>query len=275
MAEDCCDRKGLEPLLKGAKWALWFALIVNFVMFFVELGASFKAESESLKADSLDFLSDSFSYAITLFVLNKSAQAKNRSAAIKGWLMTLLGLWVFISAIYKIWSGTLPEAPIMGLVGSIALLANLAVALVLFQYRSRDLNMQSVWLCSRNDVIANLAVLLAAAGVWSVEARWPDMIVAGIISFINLRSGVRILHDAGELTQGNQQKWKDLQADHILAQPNWFDHTRVHFQMLGHAFRSHSVLEIPVQIMFIIVSIPSSLLKVYPINHPGTLSIKI
>ena len=193
MAESCCDKSDLEPLLKSAKWALWFALLVNFTMFVVELGASFTANSESLKADALDFLADSISYVVTLFVLHRSEQARDRSAAFKGWLMTAMAVWVGGSAIYKMWSGQLPEAPVMGAVGLAALVSNMSVAFVLFRFRGRDMNMQSVWLCSRNDALANLAVILAAGGVWATTTRWPDLIVAAIISGLNATAGVQVL----------------------------------------------------------------------------------
>lgn len=128
MAKTCCDNSDLAPFLKKARWVLWFALIVNFSMFIVEIAASFSSGSESLKADALDFLADSISYIVTLFVLQKYEKLRDLSASIKGWLMTLMGLWVLISAIYKIWTVSVPEAQIMGAVGLVALMANVAMA---------------------------------------------------------------------------------------------------------------------------------------------------
>jgi Co/Zn/Cd efflux system component len=107
--------------------------------------------------------------------------------------MTAMAVWVGGSAIYKVWVGQLPEAPIMGAVGFAALIANISVAFVLFQFRGRDMNMQSVWLCSRNDALANLAVILAAGGVWVTTTRWPDLVVAGVICGLNASAGIQVL----------------------------------------------------------------------------------
>lgn len=203
MSDACCDKSSLEPLLQRAKWALWFALVVNLVMFFVELRGSFRANSESLKADSLDFLADSISYIVTLFVLRRSEKARDRSAAFKGGLMTLLGLWVLVSALHRMWVGQVPEAPVMGAIGFAALLSNVTVALVLYQFRSHDMNMQSVWLCSRNDAIANISVMLAAAAVWISATKWPDLLVAGVISALNISAGIQVLISLADKNRKN------------------------------------------------------------------------
>jgi len=173
-------------------------------MFFVELSASFAANSESLKADALDFLADTISYVVTLFVLNRSEVARNKSAAFKGWLMLAMGTWVLSRALYKVWAGVVPEAEVMGLVGFVALIANLSVAFLLFRFRGRDMNMQSVWLCSRNDAFANVAVMLAAGGVWATATRWPDLIVAAIISFLNVSAGYHVLKSLKQNAQVKQ-----------------------------------------------------------------------
>jgi Co/Zn/Cd efflux system component len=190
MAKDCCnhenDEKGVATLLQSAKWVLWIALVSNFVMFAVEIGTSLRSHSESLKADAIDFLGDSLSYGITLFVLRSSTKVRNRSAYFKAYMMLAMGVWVLGSAIYRALYGVTPDAYSMGSIGIAALIVNLSVALLLYRFRGSDMNMRSVWLCSRNDALGNVAVILAALGVWGTNTRWPDLIVASIISALNL-----------------------------------------------------------------------------------------
>jgi len=150
-----------NPVLKRT---LWFALIVNASMFLVEIIASQAGDSISLKADALDFFSDAVNYAISLFVLSSSLLVRAKASMIKAASMTAFGLFIIISAVYRAINGSAPEPHVMGIIGSLALFSNLAVAWVLFRFRSGDSNMRSVWLCTRNDAIGNLAVILAGAG---------------------------------------------------------------------------------------------------------------
>ena len=178
-----------DPVLKRT---LWFALVVNAVMFVVEIIASHAADSVSLKADALDFFSDAVNYAISLFVLSSSLMVRAKASMIKAASMGVFGLFVIISAISRAINGSTPEPYVMGMIGSLALFANLAVAWLLFRFRSGDSNMQSVWLCTRNDAIGNLAVILAGVGVFYTQARWPDLIVAMLISSLALHSAWKI-----------------------------------------------------------------------------------
>ncbi len=193
MAKDCCNDDDHEGYLKSAKWVLWIAFFGNFIMFLLEAGTSFKANSESLKADAIDFFGDSMSYIMTLVVLRSSLELRNRVASVKGWMMFLMGVGVLAAAIYRVFYGVVPEAHTMGIVGFAALVVNVGVAALLFRFRGRDMNMQSVWLCSRNDALGNLAVLAAAAGVWGTQTRWPDLFVASIIAVLNLSGSYTVL----------------------------------------------------------------------------------
>jgi len=180
--------------------ALWLALGINAVMFGVEGVSGLIAKSTSLQADALDFLGDSFNYAISLFVLGYSMGWRASAAIIKGLFMGGFGIWVLGSAVYHAVTGTVPLSMVMGTVGFVALCANVICAAVLFRYRSGDSNMRSVWLCSRNDAISNVAVMLAAGGVWTLEDGWPDFAVAGIMAALALSASYQVLRQAlGEL----------------------------------------------------------------------------
>ncbi|MEM7360841.1 MAG: cation diffusion facilitator family transporter [Pseudomonadota bacterium] len=182
-----------DPLFRRV---LWIALIVNGGMFLVEIIASYLGDSMSLQADALDFFGDAANYAISLFVLGMSVRLRARASMIKGVSMGLFGLWVIFNAGYRALNGSEPDASIMGGIAAVALLANVSVALMLFRYRTGDSNMRSIWLCSRNDAIGNLAVMIAAAGVFASASRWPDLIVAGIISSLSLTAAYQVIRMA-------------------------------------------------------------------------------
>ena len=165
-------------------------------MFLAEIAAGVAAGSASLQADALDFLGDSASYAISLGVAGMALAWRARAALLKGVSLGLLGLWVIGTAGWHAWAGTLPEAEVMGVVGLLALLANAGVALMLYRYRTGDANMRSVWICSRNDAIGNLAVLLAAAGVFGTGTGWPDVITAAIMAGLGISGGWQIVDHA-------------------------------------------------------------------------------
>lgn len=185
--------------------ALWIALVVNAFMFAVELYAGAAADSHALKADALDFFGDAANYAISLFVAGMALAWRARAALLKGATLLLLGLYVLASGAWAAILGSSPEPQTMGLIGALALVANLAVALMLFRFRSGDANMRSVWICSRNDAIGNVAVVAAAAGVFGTGTAYPDLIVASILAALGLSGGWQIIRQArGELRQERQ-----------------------------------------------------------------------
>jgi Co/Zn/Cd efflux system component len=180
--------------------ALWIALAVNAGMFLAEIVAGVAAGSSALQADALDFLGDAANYAISLGVAGLALSWRSRAALVKGATLGLLGLWVLASTAWHAYAGTLPRAEVMGVVGVLALVTNGGVALMLYRFRGGDANMRSVWICSRNDAIGNLAVLLAAAGVFGTGTGWPDIIVAAIMAALGISGGWQIVRQArGEL----------------------------------------------------------------------------
>ena len=179
---------------------LWVALIINFTMFLVEIASGVKANSVSLFADSLDFLGDSANYGITLLVLGMSVAVRAKASLFKALTMAAFGLWVLGSTVWNAATGVLPSAETMGIIGVLAFVANLSVAALLYAYREGDSNMRSVWLCTRNDALGNLAVIFAAIGVFGTSAAWPDLIVASIMASLALHSSwIVIKHARTEL----------------------------------------------------------------------------
>ena len=175
---------------------LWIALLSNATMFFVELAASLISGSVALQADALDFLSDAANYGITLFVLGLSLQARSYAALFKGVTMGAFGVWVLGSALYRLATDSVPDAAVMGFVGALALAVNIGVAVMLFRFRNGDANARSIWLCSRNDAIGNVAVMLAATGVLATSSSWPDILVAAIIATLSLSAAYQICRQA-------------------------------------------------------------------------------
>lgn len=197
----CCpprlvDDRADAPLRARQRRALWIVLAINATMFLVEIVAGWFAGSTALLADALDFLADSATYALTLYVLAKSPRWKATAALAKGAAMALFGVWVLTEAITRASDPALPDAAMMGGVGGLALAANMACAAIVFWHRGDDLNMRSVWLCSRNDAIGNLAVLAAATGVFATVTAWPDLVVGGVIATLALSAGVSIIGQA-------------------------------------------------------------------------------
>lgn len=200
----CCHHCSGPDDGGGRIWrrVLWIALVVNATMFAAEIIAGAAAGSAALQADALDFLGDSLNYAISLVVAGLGLAWRARAALVKGWGLLLLGGWVMASTVWHAISGTLPEAQVMGIVGTLALIANGAVAVMLFRFREGDANMRSVWICSRNDAIGNIAVMAAAVGVFGTGTGWPDVIVAAIMAGLGISGGVQIVRQArGELRQ--------------------------------------------------------------------------
>ena len=172
---------------------LVFALLINAAMFGIEFAAGFSAQSQALKADALDFFGDAANYAVSLFVLARSLRWRASAALVKGVAMGLFGLWVSYEVVRHLVAGTVPEAATMGIVGVLALAANVWVAVMLWRWRAGDSNMRSVWLCSRNDAIGNLAVLAAAAAVGIAGSGWPDLAVAALMAGLALWSSGQVI----------------------------------------------------------------------------------
>ena len=198
MSEPCCDDECGINKVPGAKYrkVLWLVLTINVVMFIVEVLGGLSSGSVSLMADAIDFFGDAANYGISLTVLSMSLLWRARAAFIKGLTMGAFGLFVLARAVWSAMSGVLPEPYTMGVIGTIALAANVGVALMLYAYREGDANMRSVWLCSRNDVIGNLAVLLAAVGVFGSGSAWPDLTVAIMMAGLGLSASVHVLQRA-------------------------------------------------------------------------------
>lgn len=200
MAGDCCESacdntKALnEP---GWRRALWIALAINAGMFFVEMFAGSAADSHALQADALDFLGDAANYAISLLVAGMPLIWRSRAAFAKGLTLAVLGGWILVTAARAALGGTSPEAATMGVVGFAALATNATVALMLYRFRTGDANMRSVWICSRNDAIGNIAVVAAALGVFGTGRAWPDLIVATVLATLGISGGVQIVRHAG------------------------------------------------------------------------------
>jgi len=185
--------------------ALWIALIINGVMFFAEMAAGVAGGSKSLQADALDFLGDAANYAISLGVAGMALAWRARAALLKGATLAIFGLGLLSVTIWAVWNGRTPQAEVMGVVGIVALVANAAVAITLYRFRSGDTNMRSVWICSRNDAIGNAAVLLAAVGVFGTGTAWPDLAVAAIMALLALSGGIQIIRQARSELAGVDQ----------------------------------------------------------------------
>jgi Co/Zn/Cd efflux system component len=204
MDAECCNHQptDLNRGNPGYRRVLWMVLAINAAMFLVEIGAGLAAGSASLQADALDFLGDGTNYAISLFVVGMTLRYRATAALAKGATMGLFGLWVIGMVIWHAVHGTLPNAVTMGAVGFAALAANVASFGLLWAYRGGDANMRSAWICTRNDVLGNLAVLLAALGVLGTGTGWPDVIVAAIMAALALQGASVVIRQAvGELNQ--------------------------------------------------------------------------
>ena len=194
-SDDITDNQRKNPLFRRI---LWIALISNAVMFVAEIIASVISSSVSLQADALDFFADSVNYAITLAVSAMALLTRARAALFKAMSMGLFGVFVIASAIYHHLASSVPDHQVMAPLAVIALVVNVAVALLLYRYRAGDSNMRSIWLCSRNDAIGNIAVLAAAGGVMISASGWPDILVALLIATLSLSAAFQIFKQAGE-----------------------------------------------------------------------------
>jgi Co/Zn/Cd efflux system component len=184
---------GVDPRYKRV---LWTVIGINAAMFVTEIVAGQLARSQALQADALDFLGDTLTYGLSLAVIGTSLRARATAALFKGASLSLMGLWVLGSTAYQLLVVGVPRAEIMGSIGLLALVANLASVVLLMRYKDGDANVRSVWLCSRNDAIGNVIVMGAAAGVWGTATGWPDLAVAALMAGLFLNSSFLILRQA-------------------------------------------------------------------------------
>jgi Co/Zn/Cd efflux system component len=186
---------------------LWTVLGINVVLFAGEFGAGWWAQSTALQADSLDSLGDAFVYGLSLAVVGGTLRARAGAALVKGGLQALFGLGILVHLAYRLYAGSEPQAPIMAIVAAIALLANATCFGLLSRYRGDDINMRSVWLCSRNDIVSNLGVILAAGAVAWTGRAWPDYLVGGAVALLFLHTSVSVLRTA----------WKQWRKPEVVA----------------------------------------------------------
>ncbi|WP_370179969.1 cation transporter [Alteriqipengyuania sp.] len=201
MSKSCCQTPELNDIAhNNPRWRLilWIALIANAAMFVVEIVAGVAADSRALQADALDFLGDAANYAISLGVAGLALSWRAKAALMKAATMLAFGVWVIGYAIYGLVAGSNPEPQTMGVIGTLALVANVFVALLLFRYSEGDSNMRCVWICSRNDAIGNIAVLGAALGVFGTGQAWPDLLVAAIMAGLAIWGSVEVFGQARE-----------------------------------------------------------------------------
>ncbi len=191
-----CDEHDPQRGNPAYRRVLWLVLSINATMFALEIGAGMLAGSASLQADALDFLGDAANYAIGLFVVGMALRYRAAAALAKAGTMAIFGLWVLALTGWHAWYGTLPQALAMGVVGGAALAANAVSFAVLWSHRDGDANMRSAWICSRNDVLGNLAVLLAALGVFGTGTGWPDVVVAAIMASLALQGSFIVVRHA-------------------------------------------------------------------------------
>ena len=205
--KSCCESKSteLDQLREKQKNVLIIVLIINFTMFLVEFFYGLLSNSTALLSDSLDMLGDATVYAFSLYVINKSVRWKAKAAILKGVIITLFGLYVFGEALYKAMSDVLPVAQTMGAVGLLALTANASCLFLLLKHREDDINMKSTWICSRNDIIANIGILIAAGLVYLLESKWPDIIIGMIIAGVFLKSAFAILGESLRIFKTNPE----------------------------------------------------------------------
>ncbi len=202
MSAGCGHEHGpFDGMSDTYKRRLWAVIFINAAMFAVEMTAGQMARSQALQADALDFFADAVTYGISLAVIGASLKVRSMAAAAKGISLFFMGLWVFGSTIWRVFYDGMPEAPVMGVIGFMALAANVSSVLLLMNYKDGDANVRSVWLCSRNDAIGNVIVMIAALGVWGTATAWPDLAVAFIMAGLFLNSSTQILWQSW-------QEWK-------------------------------------------------------------------
>jgi len=190
---DHCNNNGQSGVSAEYRKVLWVCLIANAVMFVVQMIASYAAHSVSLLANSADFFSDAANYGISLYVLDQSLRQRAKASLFKGISLGLVGLWVAFETLHHALQPEMPEPLIMAVISAVALAVNVGCAMLLYKYRGGDSNRESVWICSRNDAIGNIAVMIAAAGVFASSTIWPDIIVAAILGWLAVSGSWRII----------------------------------------------------------------------------------
>jgi len=206
---DHCNDSKQSDVSGAYRKVLWICLIANAVMFVAQMIASYAAHSVSLLANSADFFSDAANYGISLYVLNLSLRQKAKASLFKGISLGLVGLWVAFETLQHSFQSELPEPIIMTLISIVALAVNVWCAMLLYKYRGGDSNRESVWVCSRNDAIGNIAVMIAAAGVFASGTIWPDIIVAAILGWLAVTGAWRIMNIAKRELQNPKQLMKN------------------------------------------------------------------
>lgn len=198
MGAHCCNHDHEPPVKPDSRYRriLWIALIVNASMFAIEIIFSLRSGSVALLADAIDFFGDAANYGLSIWVLAMSVQARAKAALIKAASMALFGIGILIHALWNLITGVLPDAQTMSLIGLLALCANVGVGILLYTYRNGDSNMRSVWLCTRNDALGNIAVIIAAIGVFGTGTAWPDLIVATIMASLALTAAWQVMRQA-------------------------------------------------------------------------------
>ncbi|WP_417410724.1 cation transporter [Hoeflea sp.] len=214
----CSGNPRFDGMDSAYKRVLWTVIAINAAMFFVEMSAGKLAGSQALQADALDFLGDALTYGLSLAVIGMSIRVRSTAALLKGFSLLAMGLWVFGSTVYQVLILGVPSAGIMGTIGLLALAANLASVFLLMRYKDGDANVRSVWLCSRNDAIGNVAVMIASAAVWLTASAWPDLIVALLMAGLFLRSAQLIL----------VQAWKEYRSGEDLGALTSHGHDHAH-----------------------------------------------
>lgn len=200
----CCDSDcAVQPVQQRQRNTLWAVLVINALMFAVIVIAALYARSSALLADSLDNLGDALTYALSLYAVSRGATAKARVALFKGIMILLAACAVAGQIVYRLLEPGVPVFELMGAFSLLALLANSFCLYLLWRHRHEDVNMSSVWECSRNDIAANISVFLAAGGVWLTGSGWPDIVVASALVVLLLRSALRVIRSAlSELQYG-------------------------------------------------------------------------
>lgn len=191
----CCGHdKNFDGISDHYKRVLLWVIAINGLMFIVEMSAGISAQSQALQADALDFLGDTLTYIVSLWVIGKTLLIRSNASIVKAISLLLMSAWVFGSTLYRVFYNGEPDAYTMGTIAIAAFVANLVSVLLLVKYKDGDSNVRSVWLCSRNDAIGNLVVVVAASGVWASGSAWPDLFVAFILASLFLSSAWQILH---------------------------------------------------------------------------------
>ncbi|MBN8521626.1 MAG: cation transporter [Alphaproteobacteria bacterium] len=207
MGAHCGHDIGFDGSDPKFRTALIVVILINFLMFGIEMMAGHISGSQALMADALDFFADGITYTISLIVIGMALRIRSLAALAKGISLLLMGLWVMGSTLYEVFLVETPKAEIMGLIGFMALLANIASVLILMRWRDGDANVRSVWLCSRNDAIGNVAVMLAAIGVFGTGTGWPDLLVAGIMAFLFISSSIKIIKQSGAEIENSKKNY--------------------------------------------------------------------